>query len=235
MLSSLCFLPPAGSTHIYSCTYSQTEHAAITPPFVRNKLRNACWNIKTIGYNGISHLHGIHLNWRVDKLTESNHSASPQVTVCGAFQPRANEGTAAWVRARNEVFADVRCILCQLELPVPVFSFSPSSPRSNLVPSLMISPSCFWNGIFVLKTEPGLEQFCLMFLTPILWEGLLQLQQTDTRRTFWPCYCWGNPPPCLHWNLPSWPVSWSAPAVLSSQGKAEKLHVSLLTETSTEC
>lgn len=48
---------------------------------------------------------------------QSKHSAVGGVIVCRAVQTRANEGTAAWVTARNEVSSDVQCILCQLVPP----------------------------------------------------------------------------------------------------------------------
>lgn len=53
--------------------------------------------------------------------------------MCRVEQTGANEGTAAWLRAKNEVFSDVQCILCQPEPPCRPTNTQQRQKRCQLV------------------------------------------------------------------------------------------------------
>lgn len=75
-------------------------------------------NRNTIGPQGTVLFHLIRVKWRAVNESQSEHSVvSRGARVCVVVQMRANEGSAAWVTARNEVFSDVRYILCRLGHP----------------------------------------------------------------------------------------------------------------------
>lgn len=110
-----CFMYHISGT-VQVCFRTSME-SVISPPFGRNKWSNTQPNPKATDRKIILLLHLIDLDYSVEKLTESKRAAALEVTACGVVQMRVNEGTAAWVTARNEAFSDVRCILCRLEPP----------------------------------------------------------------------------------------------------------------------